>query len=344
MGTAPRYPGPGATRRVRYVVALVLIVILVGAGYARREALRASFARSIAPTWDVPDVDTAGMTPNVVDALAAARQRVVDSPATHAAWYDYAAVLHAHSLHTEAIVAYGRAAALRPDDPRTYYLRAILLPGEGGSTEESLALYRRTAVLDPHYPPVWLRMGQLLAGDGRMEEALERLRHAVELDPVYPMAHRELGIALLERGDVSGALLHLKFAASLEEDDYPTWAGLSRAYRQAGMNGEAAQAADRSMPLIEVASYRDSVLDDVLGRGVGPVRLEGLADAYMRAGAWRMAVETLKRVERDLPTAVEIQRKLGESYAALGEEALSEAHFRRAGRSPAMNDDGAASP
>lgn len=327
-GPQPR-GGTVARRRAAYA-GLALLALLAGVGYAQREVLRARVAGLSARSWDVPDIDTAGMTPNVVDALAAARQAVLDAPASHAAWYDFAAALHAHALHAEAIEAYRRASALRPDDPRPYYLQAILLPGEGGSVVDSLALFERTAAMDPRYPPVWLRMGQLLANDGRMAEATQALQHAVELDPAYPMAHRELGLALLERGDTSGALLHLTFAANLEEDDYPTWAGLSRAYRQAGLNDEAQEAAERSIPLIEVASYRDSVLDDVLNRGVGPVHLERLADAYMKAQAWRLAIETLKRVERDLPGSEAIQRKLAESYAAAGDAALALAHQRRA--------------
>lgn len=315
--------------RVVLLVGLLVLVTLVPLVLLQRERIGVAVAVALAPTWPVPDVDLESMTPNVIDALSEARQAVVADPSSHAAWYDYAATLHAHSLHAQAIEAYGRAAALRPDDPRTSYLRAILLPGEGGETAAALALYERTAELDPHYPPVWIRMGQLHAGSGDAAAAIEAFEHAVELDPVYPMAHRELGLALLESGALSEALLHLKFAASLEENDYPTWAGLSRAYTQAGLQEEAAAAAERSLPLFEVSTYRDSVLDDALSRGVGPVRLERLADAYMRAGAWEPAVEMLKRVERDLPESASIQQKLSESYAAMGEAELADAHARR---------------
>lgn len=318
-----------ASRRVALGVA-VAVVAALAIGFAQRDTLTAGAARALAPTWRVPAIDTAGMTPSVVDAIEQAREAVVEAPRSHAAWFDLAAVLHAHSLHAEALAAYERAGSLRPDDPRTYYLRAILLPGEGGDVDLVLDLYERTAERDPQYPPLWLRRGQLLADSGRQAEAIHALRRAVELDPAFPMAHRELGLLLLESGDVSGALLHLKFAANLEPEDYPTWAGLSRAYTQAGLADSALHAAERSKPLTEVASYRDSVLDQVLDRGAGPVRLERLADAYLGVGAWSAAVEILKRVERDLPSSSEIQAKLAHAYEALGETELAAEHRRRA--------------
>ena len=171
---------------------------------------------------------------------------------------------------------------------------------------------------------------ELLADEGRADEALRALRRAVELDPSYPMAHRQLGLTLLETGDLGDALLHLRFASELVEDDYPTWAGLARALQRAGRDEEAAQAAARSEPLVEVMSYRDGVLDGILARGVGPLRMDALAANYAGRGAWREALEALKMVERARPDDADVQRRLSEVYEALDEAVLAAVHRRRA--------------
>jgi tetratricopeptide (TPR) repeat protein len=311
-------------------VALLVAGVVLAVAVVRSPRGAGTLARLRAPLWDVPQVDEAGMTPGVREALTQAREALVRDPRRHAAWFDYAASLHAHALHVPADECYRRAGMLRPDDPRVPYLRALLGPTIDMTEAEQLRLLRRAAELDPRYPPVWVRLGELHADADRLDEARVALRRAVELDPSYPMAHRQLGLVLLDEGDVSEALRHLEFAAELVEDDYPTWVGLSRAWQRMGREEQATAAAERSEPLIEVMSYRDGVLDDVLARGVGPLRMDAIAVSYERVGAWRPALEALKRLERDRPDVPDVQRRLAAVYEALDEKALATIHRRRA--------------
>lgn len=315
---------------ITLLFALGLALALAGVAARWMPALEAGLAGLLAPTWAVPDYDDAGMAPNVREVLDDARAELSRNPRNPRGWFEYAALLHAHALDEPAMAAYRRAGRLQPDDPRVPYLLAVLGPSTGMDAEVRLALFQHAATMDPHYPPTWLRMGELLADEGRADEALRALRRAVELDPSYPMAHRQLGLTLLETGDLGDALLHLRFASELVEDDYPTWAGLARALQRAGRDEEAAQAAARSEPLVEVMSYRDGVLDGILARGVGPLRMDALAANYAGRGAWREALEALKMVERARPDDADVQRRLSEVYEALDEAVLAAVHRRRA--------------
>lgn len=314
------------------VVAGVLAGVVIGYRWAldHRPQWRPVLLAPIVWTWEIPAPDTAGMSPPVVEVLRRSRARLAGNRTSQAAWYDYGITLQAHALLEEAETVLRRAWTLRPDDPRPPHLLGIMAPALGHPVERTIDYFRAAARLDPRYPPVWIRLGNTYADHGRFDEAVAALRTAIALDPAYPIAHRQLGLALLESGDLPGSMLHLEFAAELVPEDYLVWNALARAYRQAGLDDRADEAASRTEGRIEVMSYRDSIHQDMWYRNRGPLRQLEVANFYIRNGYADAAIAALKLAEEGMPQSVEIQRGLARLYAHKGMDELARRHRARA--------------
>ena len=133
-------------------------------------------------------------------------------------WFLRGSAAYEAGQYTEALAAYDRALALRPDDPNALNNRGIALRNLG-RYDEALADYDRALALGPDHPDTLNNRGIALNYLKRHDEALADLDRALALRPDHPDTLNNRGIALnyLKRHDE--ALADLDRALALRPDD-----------------------------------------------------------------------------------------------------------------------------
>ena len=182
---------PSAAHK-RWAVAVLLSICLaaVGAGYCWR-------------LWTAPqppEVSLIGADPELVEALAAARQDVLRAPRSLDAWSKLGKLLRASEHLDEAVVCFGHAGRLDPAEPRWPYLAGEALARQNKHPEALPHLARAAQLTESaglrSYAPC-LRWAEALLASGQPDAAETPLRRALELEPDHPNVH--LALAQLAR-------------------------------------------------------------------------------------------------------------------------------------------------
>lgn len=105
----------------------------------------------------------------------------------------------------DALLAFGRAVDLAPDDAISRYNFGFLLHQQG-EREHALAQMTTAVRLRPALDQAWYGCGLLLSELGRPHEAVDALMRAVELQPFNGSASDALCRALRAAGDEDGLL------------------------------------------------------------------------------------------------------------------------------------------
>jgi tetratricopeptide (TPR) repeat protein len=157
---------------------------------------------------------------------------------------------------------------------------------------------RRAIELNPGAARSWY--AQLLSGMGRLDEAVEQSRHAAELDPLAPLTVLNHGSMCYLARDYDRAIAVLRDALEINDAWAGTYAALSLAYAQKGMDEAATRAASKAVELggRQISSF-----------------LAGLAYVHARAGRRAEAEQVLQRAKTEPWEGFSIAR----AYAALGE-------------------------
>jgi tetratricopeptide (TPR) repeat protein len=91
----------------------------------------------------------------------------------------------------EAIEAYNKALAIKPDYAEAYYNMGVTLQ-EQGKLEEAIEAYNKSLAIKPDYAEAYNNMGITLQEQGKLEEAIEAYNKALAIKPDYAEAHRHL--------------------------------------------------------------------------------------------------------------------------------------------------------
>ncbi len=101
----------------------------------------------------------------------------------------------------EAIAAYQKAVALKPDEP-AYYNNLGNTLAKAGKIDEARAAYQRSAELNPaNAANAWMNLGIVLWQNHRYEEALDPLRKSLEINSKNAQAWYVLGASLVSLMD-----------------------------------------------------------------------------------------------------------------------------------------------
>ena len=115
-----------------------------------------------------------------------------------------------------AIDAAKAAEAARRFEAARLFEEAMELENRGGPTAEVIALYERTAELDPTSAGALVNLGTIYFHQKNWTQAEQCYRRALEADPQYALAHFNLGNLYDERNDRGLAFLHYTLALRLD--------------------------------------------------------------------------------------------------------------------------------
>jgi Flp pilus assembly protein TadD len=132
-------------------------------------------------------------------ALGVMRTVVKENPRRQEAW-SVLGYLHAQRGElSQAVPAFEKALALKPDDAALCFNAGFAVQ-RAGDHERAMELMGRAIAIDPTLDRAWYGFGLSLAHAGRYEEAVDKFRQAARLQPFNPYAGYHLAAALAKLG------------------------------------------------------------------------------------------------------------------------------------------------
>ena len=252
------------TRACRTVVCLAAIVLVLGVVW-----LNGNFSREIA----IPDIDPAGVHPEVAAGIESARSLVWEDPDSGEMWGNLGLTLWAHEYHPEARTCFREATRLDVQEFRwPYFLGHLLYTADRNAARVALeeAVRRAPAQL---LPRVRLAESQLDAGDAAA--AQEQLQSALQISPEHPRVHLRLAQCLAHLNDLEAALRHARQAQRKASDHAGVLMLLGRLLMESGQQADA----ERTLNRLKRLTTRETSWPDTLVSQKQHFRL----DPYWRA-------------------------------------------------------------
>lgn len=185
--------------------------------------------------------------------------------------------------YAEAIIEYGRALQLTPDNAETHYKQAQAYEHQGEFTK-ALEEYAAAADLQPSNRAAQMKVGSALLAAGDFAGARARAERVVQADATYAPGYVLLGNALAGLRDVKSAVEQIEHALTLDPASAPAWTALGAARHAAGSDRDAAAAFEKAIA-VEPSS----------------------AHAYVAAASFYWATGDLTRAETALERAVALE-------------------------------------
>lgn len=240
---------------------------------------------------------------------------VADNPKDFRAWYDLGFVYNATSRRAEAIEAYRKAVAAKPDIFESNLSLGLSLAATG--SPDAATFLRAATKLKPTSHPqenlarAWMALGEAVK-DSQPEEALEAFHQAAERQPKDPAPHLSAGILLEKRNDLAGAEKEFKQAAELDPKSSEALAGLVNVYTK----GKRLPEAESALRAYLARNPQNAGAHLQLGR---VLLAEGKKDE---------AVEELNAVLKTSPNDVDALRELAGMNAAAKKYDQAAAQYR----------------
>jgi tetratricopeptide (TPR) repeat protein len=316
-GSQPAVPtSPPAARRRRHVWAGAALAVLLVGGAAAWYFTRPDRASTSTP----PEVQAEGLDPSVAEAIAKARQRVLDEPRSAAAWGDLGKLLLAHNFNPEADACFAEAERLDPEDGRWPYYRghlAAVRDPDGG------AEHFRRAVAGRHPNPVYATVARL-----RLAEALLARREFAEADKLFAAeagkdasgarALYGLGLVAVARNDPDAAARHLAAAAATPFAHRKASALLAPLARQKGDTAAAAKYEQEATRPPPDRGWPDPFFAEVNKLRIGQQTELREVNELVRQGHLPEAARRLAALVRDYPNEWSYHAS-GEVYIRMGD-------------------------
>lgn len=172
-------------------------------------------------------------------------RRVENAPNDYQAWYDLGYVFNATGRQAQAIEAYRKSVAIKPDVFESNFNLGRLLAASGNP--DAVTFLRAATQLKPTARPqeglerAWLTLGTVLVKT-QPAEALAAFRKAAELQPKDAEPHLSAGAALEQQGKLDEAAQEYEQAARLDPKSSEPLAALVNLYTKARRLPEAEEA------------------------------------------------------------------------------------------------------
>jgi Tfp pilus assembly protein PilF len=147
----------------------------------------------------------AAQAKNYSAAIDSFRRTAELDPNQHVAWAHLGEAYLALNQVSEAIGAYERAVAIKPDDAAYHNNYSIAL-ARAGKVDQAAQELEVAARLDPvNAGKYFYNLGAVFVNTGKSQQAETAFRRATEVDPNYADAYFQLGICLMGRATVNAA-------------------------------------------------------------------------------------------------------------------------------------------
>lgn len=186
------------------------------------------------------------VTGNELDSRKIAEQAAMIANDHFDAQFTFGRALYGSGDTTNAISAFRKAVALRPNDRRALFFLGTALE-RAGDISGAITTYRRLIAAHPRAAEGHLGLGILLVrGTGnQVNEGIKELEQAVALDPDQYEARVSLGRVLVAKGRAVESVAHLVRAAELAPDNPEPHFQLAQAYRRLGKHDLAKKESER---------------------------------------------------------------------------------------------------
>lgn len=286
-------------------------------------AVACGVAPDLAPV-PVPNLDN--RDPGVRAHLEGLADRLAGAGKDATAWSEVGRAYHAYGLHDAALVCYGNARTLAPDEPRFAYWAGLIHAEEGRIAEAAREL-AAAATLAPDHAAVRLRLADALFRLDRTDEAAGHFRAVVDVPGAEAAALHGLGRVAAAHGDPARAAALFERALVSDPDAVPVHYALGTAYRELGRLPEAREhLAHRGRGSVR---FPDPWYDEV-GTFAEPTdaALRAAASAVLRGDEPRALAAYREVLERD-PDHGDARLGLGQLLVWAGRHAEAAEHLRR---------------
>ncbi len=237
------------------------------------------------------------------------------NPNNYRAWFDLGYVYTATGRKPEAIEAYRKSVAAKPDVFESNLNLGLLL-AQNGSPEAEQFLRDATRLKPSGNPQeglarAWLSLGHVLEHP-KPAEAVQAFAEAAKLQPNDPEPHLSAGAILEKQNDLPGAEREYQAALAVAPNSADALIGLANIYMQS-----------RRLPQAEAALRQYLALDPKNG----PARVQ-LGRVLEAEGKHTEAAAQLQQGLQLVPDDLNAQRDLAFSYANSGKYDKAEALYR----------------
>ena len=200
----------------------------------------------------------------------------------------------------EAIEAYNKALAIKPDYAEAYYNMGNALKDQG-KLEEAIEAYNKALSIKPDYAEAYNNMGNALQDQGKLEEAIEAYNKALAIKPDYAEAYYNMGIALQEQGKLEEAIEAYNKALAIKPDYAEAYYNMGNALKEQGKLEEAIEAYNKALAIKpDYAEAYNNMGNALQEQG----KLEEAIEAYNKALA--IKPDYAEAIENSLSLAVQL--------------------------------------
>jgi tetratricopeptide (TPR) repeat protein len=192
--TTATVPGPAMNTSALYalgggLLAGLLIGFLVGRQTASGSSpVPAVTAAAPAPMTPAAPLPAAMPNPQSAQQITQIELLVQREPKNRDAWADLGNLYFDTHQHEKAIDAYGKALALKPDDPNVLTDQGVMYK-DIGQFEKAVANFKKANQLDPKHGQSLFNLGVVYANDlNKPEEAAKAWKKLIETLPGSPQA------------------------------------------------------------------------------------------------------------------------------------------------------------
>jgi tetratricopeptide (TPR) repeat protein len=187
-----------------------------------------------ATTPEVDQAETAIAKGDFAAAQALLQKAVAANPEDYRAWFDLGYVYNVNHQVPEAIDAYRKSVAARPDVFESNLNLGILLAKQGQNAEAAKYLTAATRLKPTAHPDeglarAWQSLGHLLEGSDP-QQALSAYSQAAKRNPRDADPHLSAGILLEKQNNLEAAAHEYQAAADLDPKSQEAIAGLANIY------------------------------------------------------------------------------------------------------------------
>ena len=175
---------------------------------------------------------------NLEEAIEAYSKALAIKPDYADVYYNMGNALQDQGNLEEAIEAYGKALAIKPDYAIAYYNMGVTLQDQG-NLEEAIEAYSKALAIKPDYADAYNNMGYALHDQKNLEEAIEAYGKALDIKPDYVVVYYNMGVTLQEQENLEGAIKSYGKALAIKPDYVDAYYNIANALKDQGKFEEA---------------------------------------------------------------------------------------------------------